>query len=166
MSLLLPMQKEDRWPDFTPPLRRDYRAVTVADFCTAALTNWLIPSLIEKMIRGDRPQTTSGRQLADYLFIDDVGQAVLSVAEHAAAQGIFNLGSGRPVSVRTIVETIRNIIAPDMNLVFGEVPHSANQVWHMEADITRLTSLTGFSPSVSIDEGLRLTADWHKARLP
>jgi hypothetical protein len=31
------MQKEDRWPDFTPPLRRDYRAVTVADFCTAAL---------------------------------------------------------------------------------------------------------------------------------
>ena len=31
------MQKEDRWPDITPPLRRDYRAVTVADFCTAAL---------------------------------------------------------------------------------------------------------------------------------
>ena len=37
MSLLRSMQKEDRWPDFTPPLRRDYRAVTVADFCTAAL---------------------------------------------------------------------------------------------------------------------------------
>ena len=32
------MQKEDRWPDFTPPLRRDYHAATVADFCTAALT--------------------------------------------------------------------------------------------------------------------------------
>ncbi|MQY49531.1 hypothetical protein GAO09_26200 [Rhizobiales bacterium RZME27] len=37
MSLLRSMQKEDRWPDFTPPLRRDYHAATVADFCTAAL---------------------------------------------------------------------------------------------------------------------------------
>lgn len=36
-TLLHSMQKEDRWSDFTPPLRRDYRAVTVADFCTAAL---------------------------------------------------------------------------------------------------------------------------------
>lgn len=127
--------------------------------------HWLIPTLIEQMMRGERPRITTGRQLADYLYIKDVGAAVLAVAEQEAAHGIFNLGSGNPAAVKVIVETIRDIVAPDLELVFGEIPHGPKQVWHMEADISRLTSLAGFRPSTSLDEGLRRTINWHRARL-
>lgn len=126
--------------------------------------HWLIPSMIERMLDGERPCTTSGRQLADYLHIDDVGAAVLAVAERSEAQGVFNLGSGAPVAVRTIIETTRDFAAPGLELVFGEIPHSANQIWHMEADIDRLKVLSGFVPSIGLVEGLGATVAWHRAR--
>lgn len=125
--------------------------------------NWLIPSLIEQMLDGQRPKTTEGRQLWDYLYIDDVAAAIVAVAERAEARGVFNLGSGQPVPVRQVVETIRDLAAPELALVFGEIPYRPDQVWHMEADIERLTRLSGFVPKVGLAAGLTRTIAWHKA---
>ena len=126
-------------------------------------SNWLIPSLITQMLDGQRPKTTEGRQLWDYLYIDDVAAAILAVAEHPEATGVFNLGSGQPVPVRRIVEAIRDLAAPGLELVFGEIPYKADQIWHMEADIERLTRLSGFTPKVGLVDGLSRTITWHKA---
>ena len=125
--------------------------------------NWLIPSLVTQMLDGQRPRTTEGRQLWDYLYIDDVAGAILAVAEQPEATGVFNLGSGQPAPVRRIVEAIRDLVAPNLELVFGEIPYKPNQIWHMEADIERLTSLSGFAPKVGLAEGLSRTTAWHKA---
>ncbi|QDM33319.1 NAD(P)-dependent oxidoreductase [Tardiphaga sp. vice352] len=126
--------------------------------------HWLIPSLINQMLDGQRPQTTFGEQLWDCLFIDDIATAVVAVATLPAAEGVFNLGSGQPLPVRSIVEKIRDLAAPGMELVFGEIPYRSDQVWHMEADIERLTALTGWSPRVNIDAGLQATVAWHRAQ--
>ena len=126
--------------------------------------HWLIPSLIDQMLDGRRPQTTLGDQLFDCLFINDIATAVVAVATLPAAEGIFNLGSGHPIPVRSIVEKIRDLTSPEMKLVFGEVPYRSDQVWHMEADIGRLTTLTGWLPRIGIDAGLAATVAWHRAR--
>lgn len=126
--------------------------------------NWLIPFLIQEMLAGRRPQTTLGTQCWDWLYIDDVADAILAVVQ-ARAEGVLNVGSGRPVTVRHVVETIRDIAAPDMKLVFGEVPFRPDQVMHMEADISRITSITGWRPRISIDEGLERTVAWHRKRM-
>jgi UDP-glucose 4-epimerase len=102
--------------------------------------------------------------LWDCLFIDDVATAAVAVATLPAAEGVFNLGSGRPLPVRSIVEKIRDLAAPGMELVFGEIPYRSDQVWHMEADIGRLTSLTGWCPRIHIDAGLQATVEWHQAQ--
>lgn len=119
--------------------------------------HWLIPMLIREMLEGRRPKTTLGTQFWDYLFVDDVVRGALAVATTPAATGIFNLGSGRPVQVRAIVERIRDLIAPELELVFGEIPFRPDQVMLMEADVTRLMSLTGWSPQVDMDEGIGRT---------
>ena len=125
--------------------------------------DWLIPSLITRMLDGQRPRTTEGRQVWDYLYIDDVAAAVLAVAEHPEATGVFNLGSGQAVPVRQIVEAIRDLTDPQLELVFGEIPYRPDQIWHMEADIARLTGLCGFRPKVTLGEGLSRTVAWHRA---
>ncbi|MCS6757693.1 MAG: NAD(P)-dependent oxidoreductase [Candidatus Devosia euplotis] len=124
--------------------------------------SWLIPSLITQMLDGKCPKTTEGRQLWDYLYIDDVAAAILAVATHTEATGVFNLGSGQPVPVRHIVEAIRDLAAPELDLVFGEIPYREDQIWHMEADIDRLTKLSGFTPKVGLVDGLSRTIAWHK----
>ncbi len=127
---------------------------------------WLIPSLINQMLRGQRPQTTLGTQYWDWLHIDDVARGLLATATTPTAAGIFNLGSGEPVQVRKAIEAIRDLAAPGMELVFGEIPFRPDQVMHMQADNTRLRHATGWSPQVTFAEGIAGTVAWYRSRLP
>lgn len=119
--------------------------------------NWLIPSVIEQMLKGGSPQLTSGTQRWDYLYIDDAADGVLAVANAPCATGVFNLSSGRAETVRSVVETLRASVAPDLPLRFGAVPFGPNQIMHMEGDNQRLTLATGWHPSTSLGDGLALT---------
>jgi UDP-glucose 4-epimerase len=128
-------------------------------------SHWLIGSLIDQMLSGRRPQTTLGEQFWDYLFIDDVATAIVAVATLDAALGVFNLASGQPVQIRSLVEKLRDLSAPTLELVFGEIPYRPDQIWHMTADITRLKQLTGWTPQTSLDAGLAQTVQWQRERL-
>ena len=129
-------------------------------------SHWLIPSMIDQIIKRIRPKTTLGEQQWDFLYIEDVAAAILSIASTPAATGVFNLGSGKTYRVRSVIEQIRDIIAPDFELQFGDVPYSVNQIWTMQADIRRLQSCTDWKPVVGIDTGLGLTIDWHRMMDP
>jgi nucleoside-diphosphate-sugar epimerase len=121
--------------------------------------NWLIPSLIEQLRRGERPRLTAGTQAWDYLYIDDAADAVLKVATSPSANGIFNLASGQSVPVRKVVEILRDQIAPGTELVFGEVPFSPGQIMHMEGNIDRLCHAAGWAPRTDLREGLSRTIE-------
>jgi UDP-glucose 4-epimerase len=112
---------------------------------------------------GRRPKTTLGTQSWDWLYVDDVARAILAMATSERTDGIYNIGSGRAVTVRSVVERIRDLVAPEMELVFGEIPFRPDQVMHMQADISRLAAATGWSPTVPIEEGLARTVAWYRA---
>ncbi len=116
------------------------------------------------MLAGRRPCTTLGTQKWDWLHVDDVARAIISVAATPTAGGVLNLGSGCAVPVRWAVERIRDFAAPGMELTFGEIPFRPDQVMHMQADISRLTQATGWAPSIPIAEGLASTVAWYRAR--
>lgn len=125
---------------------------------------WLIPSIIRQLLIGERPKTTLGTQSWDYLYIDDVADGILAVAETKTAVATFNLGSGKAVPVREIIETIRDLIDPSAEIGFGEIPFRPDQVMHMQADIARLTRATAWAPQIELAEGLRQTIDEMRAR--
>jgi UDP-glucose 4-epimerase len=124
---------------------------------------WMIPYLINTLLDGQRPALTAGAQRWDYLYVTDAAEAIARVATMPGAQGIYNLGSGRAVSVRRVVEAVRDLIDPSLPLGFGEVPYRPDQVMHLEADITRLRTDVGWSPRVGLEEGLRRTVEWYRA---
>jgi UDP-glucose 4-epimerase len=123
---------------------------------------WMIPSIIRQLLAGERPQTTPGTQKWDYLYVDDVADGILAATVAPTATGLFNLGSGRPIAVRRIIEIIRDEIDPSAPVGFGEIAFRPDQVMHMEADITRLRSLAGWEPKVDILDGLTRTIDWYR----
>lgn len=125
----------------------------------------MIPYVILSLLRGQKPALTSGEQRWDYLYVEDAASAIWQVATHPTAQGIFNLGSGEAFPVRSIVERIRDLIDPSLPLGLGEIPHQPDQIMHLQADITRLREATGWTPQVSLDEGLRMTVAWYRAYL-
>ena len=126
---------------------------------------WMIPSLITQMLRGERPKTTLGTQYWDWLYIDDVARGLLAAATTPDASGLFNLASGETVQVRKAVETIRDLAAPGMELVFGEIPFRPDQVMHMKVNVDRLRSATGWAPQVRFAEGIDRTVAWYRRQL-
>lgn len=124
-------------------------------------SDWLIPYLIRTLLSKQKPRLTAAEQRWDYIYIEDVATAVRAVLESDEAAGIFNLGSGVALSLRAVIEKIRDFIDTDLSLGFGEESYRPDQVMHLEADIARLTGLTGWYPKVEIDIGLKKTVDWY-----
>lgn len=122
----------------------------------------MIPELILKLLRGEKPSLTLGEQRWDYLYVRDAVEAIWRAAITPEAQGIFSLGSGEAYTIRSIAERIRDLIDPNLALGFGEVPYRPDQVMHLQADISRLKRAIGWAPQVRLDEGLRRTVEWVK----
>jgi nucleoside-diphosphate-sugar epimerase len=124
----------------------------------------LIPYLIREMSFGENPKLTKCEQIGDYLYIDDAARGILSVA-YAQVPGIFNLGSGIAVSLKTVVETTRKLINSQINPNYGTIDYRPGQTMYSQADITKITTLTGWRPKVSLQEGLKLTLEGDQAKL-
>ena len=121
--------------------------------------NWLIPSVAAQILAGQAPRTSLGTQKWDYLHIVDTARGVLAAALTDSAQGVFNLSSGHAVTVRSIVERIRDLACPRLELRFGDIPFGPNQIMHLEGDCNRLTAATGWSPTIAIEDGLVTVVD-------
>lgn len=117
-------------------------------------SNWLIPSTAASLLRRQMPRCTAGTQKWDYLYIDDVARGVLAATTSPGAVGLFNLSSGSPVAVRAIVERLRDIAAPGLELQFGQIPFARDQIMHLEGDNSRLRDATDWSVQVPVMDGL------------
>jgi UDP-glucose 4-epimerase len=119
----------------------------------------MIPSAIRSFLSGRRPALTLGEQLWDYIYVDDVSEALCAVLE-TEANGTFNLGSGNATILRSVVERIRDLIDPGLPIGFGDVPYRHDQIMRLEADISNLCSATGWRPRTSLSDGLAETVAW------
>jgi UDP-glucose 4-epimerase len=122
----------------------------------------LMPSLIRKMLSGQRHPMTAGEQLWDYIYIEDVIEAVVRVANTPSATGIFNLGSGKPEKLGVVAGQIAALVGEQSLLGLGDIPYGVHQVMHLEADVTKLRTLTGWEPRVDLPSGLLRTVEWYK----
>lgn len=120
----------------------------------------LVMSTLLKMRRGEPAPFTPGEQIWDYLYSDDVADALLAVAEKGRDGSIYCLGSGQPRKLRDYITAMRDAVDPDRPLTFGELPYYPNQVMHLEADIRNLTEDTGFTPQYTFEEGIKKTVSW------
>ena len=124
--------------------------------------DWLLPGLIRRLLRGERPALTAGEQRYDYLYVEDAAEAICRTALAPTASGLFNLGSGRAVRLRDLIERVRDLVDPRLPLEFGAVPYRDGQVMHLQAETSRLRDAIGWSPAIGLDEGLRRTLGWFR----
>lgn len=70
---------------------------------------------------------SGGEQLRDYLPVEDVASRIVSLLENMQYDGIFNICSGEPISVRHLVEQHLSKRSADIQLKFGHYPYSENE---------------------------------------
>jgi len=124
----------------------------------------MVMSSIKKLMNRERPVYTKGEQLWDYLYCDDAARAIDLMARKGKDGAVYCLGSSKVKPLKEYITTIRDSIVKDLELGFGEVEYSPNQVMYLCADIDNLTNDTGFEPNVTFEEGIKKTIEWYKSK--
>jgi nucleoside-diphosphate-sugar epimerase len=122
----------------------------------------LVPYVISSLLQGHAPQLSSGTRNVDWVYVDDVVSAYLAAATaDTATGGTFDVGSGRLIRVRDIVERLVQIVNTDIKPLFGAISDRMHEQERL-ADVSRAAAGLGWHPVTPIDEGLRRTVEWYK----
>ena len=113
--------------------------------------------LIRELKLGNSPELTECGQIWDYLYSKDAARALFMIAERGIDGKTYPLGSGDCRKLREYVETVRDIVAPDIGLQFGKKSYYPHQPMVLCADIDELRRDTGFVPAFRFEEGIRET---------
>lgn len=107
-----------------------------------------------------------GEESRDFVFVDDVVEATVLGIEHpAAANEVFNVGTGDPVTVMTVAQTLSRLLEADVpievsgNFRLGDIRHNY-------ADMAKIERLLGFTPAYDFERGIARLAAWAKASGP
>jgi len=125
--------------------------------------NRLIPHIILSALSGKELPLTAGKQERDPTYIEDVIDAfMLSIKKPVPPGSIFNIGSGKAVTVRKIVEQTLALMGNSVKPKFGAVPTRENEIMKMSGDIKAAAKGLGWKPKHTLEEGLQKTIDWWK----
>jgi len=99
-----------------------------------------------------------GKQTRAFSYIDDVAIPIMeSVNIPESYNQVFNIGADKPYTINELV----NVVAKHFN-VTAEVRHlqARKEVMHAYADHSKARKIFNSNHSVSLDEGIRLMANW------
>lgn len=101
-----------------------------------------------------------GKESRDFVFIDDaIAATILAIEQEQANHNIFNVGTGIPTDVLTVVEGLCDNL--DKNAIFKiSGNYRIGDIRHNYADITKIASMLGFIPMVKFNEGIKKFAEW------
>ncbi len=104
-----------------------------------------------------------GEQTRDYVFVGDVVRANVAAVKHDGS-GIFNVGTSVETSVNKIFRLLRDQIRPGMPE--RHEPARPGEQRRSILDYSHSSSVLRWSPQVTLEDGLRMTADWFQERVP
>lgn len=133
--------------------------------------NWnrLVPGTIRSVLFGERPVIRSdGEYVRDYFYVEDGADAYMRLASALAANpglagSAFNFSNEAQVSVN---ELVRQILALMGSSLEPDVRNEATgEIRRQYLSAARAREVLGWSPRFTLEEGLRRTIAWYRARL-
>jgi UDP-glucose 4-epimerase len=146
----------------------DFSCVRIFNSFGIRQARYVIYDLLGKLRRD--PTTLEvlgdGTQIRDYCYVSDTVRALLLVAQSDRSRGnVYNLAGGNPISIRDLVALLIDVLGlPEVRV------HYTGQSW--KGDIDRLIANTaklrelGFSPTISLREGIVTMAEWFYGTRP
>ena len=126
-------------------------------------TKKVLAHSIANLLRGLPLRIASPHRQVDWIYVDDVVDGLLSAALTPKLEGnSVDLGSGRLVEIAEAVRHLQQLTRSRSLVEFGTQSRGQEEV--RCADVVRTRALIGWSPQITLEQGLRLTVDF-QARL-
>ncbi|MEM0139562.1 MAG: NAD-dependent epimerase/dehydratase family protein [Ferroplasma sp.] len=109
---------------------------------------WAIHDNVPPVLYGD------GEQKRDFVFIDDLVDALLLAAEKNKKFNVFNVGTGKNYTLNEMVQILNRHMKKNIKPEYIENPMKDTYVYYTLADIKKTEDLLGFKAKISLDEGI------------
>lgn len=130
--------------------------------------NWFIPHLITTILSGKSNSLplTAGEQKYAYLYARDFAKAIKKIVEsNNNKSNIYNICSSKLLSIKDIAYKIKDLINPDFQLKFGELPYRENQSMLIAGNVTLFENEFGKLDNTTLEEGIVNTINYIKKML-
>lgn len=104
------------------------------------------------------PMFGDGTTSRDYTFMSDIVTGIVAAIEHCRSFHIYNLGSKRPITLAELIEATAKAVGKPAKI--ERRPMQPGDVERTFADLARSGAELGYSPSVTLEEGLRRQWEW------
>ena len=115
----------------------------------------IIPHLILSCLKKKDLQLTAGRQTRDFVYVEDVVEALIraSLAEKACGETI-NIGSGDGITIRDLVSKIVEKTKFPKKVNFGTIPAKRGEIMRMRVTTAKAKKILGWESRITLEKGL------------
>ena len=127
----------------------------------------VIPALIRKFVEAKKKNNSevivwgTGKASREFLYVDDAAEAIVSATEKYNKALPVNLGAGREIKIKELVELIKEYTGYQGKIVWDKEKPDGQP--RRMLDTSRAKKEFGFSAKTSFEKGLKDTISWYKA---
>jgi UDP-glucose 4-epimerase len=117
----------------------------------------VVPYFLRQALRGGSLVVHGdGCQTRDYVYVEDVVSGLVAASTAPNLDGlVINIGSGRETAIRDLVKTVQEVTGSQAEIIYN--PKTSGGVSRMCADLSLAAQKLNYRPSISLEDGLRLT---------
>lgn len=126
-------------------------------------TSHVLPAMIRKFedakIDNHAPVTLwgTGKPLREFLFVDDLAEAVNFTLEHDLGDNLYNVGTGKDLTIKELALLIQNIVGHKGDIIWDDSKPDGTPRKLM--DVSKLKN-KGWSYSTELEDGVAITYQW------
>jgi GDP-L-fucose synthase len=99
----------------------------------------------------------SGTHMREFLFVDDLAQAVIFSLENKLSEHLYNVGSGKDITIKLLAETIQNAVGHQGEIIWDSSKPDGTPRKLM--DVSKMKAM-GWTYTTELDKGIEKTYKW------
>ena len=109
------------------------------------------------MFRSHRPDFEDGRQLRDFVYVKDVADVILWLADNRPESGLYNVGTGKARSFYDLADNTFKALGLETKIQFIDTPLEIRDKYQYftEANMAKLRNAGYRDPFTSLEDGVR-----------
>jgi nucleoside-diphosphate-sugar epimerase len=127
--------------------------------------NWFLPWVIINQLNNNDTDLTLCEQQYDYLYINDFAGMIITIVKSlGATSGVYNICSGKPRALKTIVEGIKDVIGGTGKINFGAIPYRQGQSMQISGNNSKYNVTFGETIQTDFSLALMQTISYYKGQ--
>ena len=124
--------------------------------------NRFIPIIIDGCLRDINFNSSKGTQKRDFIYVSDVIDIIIKSLNSKKTNGqILNIGSGRPIKLKKIIESIKKIIKKGKP-IYGKIGLRKDEILNIYPSMQKVKRILKWHPKVEFTVGLKKTIQYYE----